>query len=370
MKILFISRAYPPVVGGIENQNYELGHWLSRIAIVRIIANRHGRKFLPIFAPYALLLALFNLHSYDVVLLGDGNISIIGWFIKIFSKKPVICVIHGLDINYGSASLGIRCEKFIILLHRKLWVGIFLKRLDKFIAVGNETVRVAIDKGITPEKIAFIPNGIDAKKFYKSTERRELEKFLGESLIGKKVILTSGRLAKRKGVAWLCENVMPKLDENTIYVVAGDGPDRKNIESTVKKTNLGERVRMLGYVTDEVRDILFNTCDVFVQPNIKILGDMEGFGISVIEAASCKLPVIASNLEGLKDAIKDRQNGFLVEPYDVDGYVKKINELLADDVFRKEFGERARKYVVDNYSWEKISRRYLEEIEKAVSDKK
>ena len=70
---------------------------------------------------------------------------------------------------------------------------------------------------------------------------------------------------------------------------------------------------MLGYVTDETRDILFNTCDVFVQPNIKVAGDMEGFGISVIEAASCEIPVIASNIEGLKDAIKDGQNGFLVE---------------------------------------------------------
>jgi len=73
VKILFISRAYPPIVGGIENQNYELGKWLGRIADVKIIANTHGRKFLPLFAPYALLRAVLNISKYDVLLLGDGH---------------------------------------------------------------------------------------------------------------------------------------------------------------------------------------------------------------------------------------------------------------------------------------------------------
>lgn len=370
IKILFISRAYPPTVGGIETQNYELSVWLSKIAEVKTVANRRGRKFLPIFAPYALLRALFSLHSYDVVLLGDGNLAIVGWFIKIFSNKPVICVVHGLDINYGSASLGVWYEKALIFFHQKLWVSFFIKKLDKFIAVGNETVRVAVEKGIAPEKIVFIPNGVDAEKNIGNYAREDLEKIIGEKLENKNVILTSGRLVKRKGVAWFIENVMPKLGENIIYAVAGDGPDRENIKRAVEKNNLRNRVKIFGYVTDEVRNILFNTCDIFIQPNIKVPGDAEGFGISVIEAASCKLPVIASRLEGLQDAIKDGQNGFLIEPYNIDGYVKKINELLTDDNFRKEFGEKARKFVIENYSWDKIAKRYLEEIEKTVQYKK
>jgi len=365
-RILFISRAYPPVIGGIENQNYELSIWLSKITTVKIIANKRGRKFLPLFAPYALLRALFAIRSYDAILFGDGNLAILAWFLKLFSSKPLICVIHGLDINYASSSLKVWYEKFLIFLHQKLWVGIFLKKFDKFIAVGNETVRVAIEKGIEPDKVVFIPNGINPEKFYRPTERKELEKILALTLSEKKIILTSGRLAKRKGVAWFCENVMPKLPENIIYVVAGDGPNRNEITDSIIKRNLTARVKMLGFVTDEVRDTLFNTCDVFVQPNIKIAGDMEGFGISVIEAASCKIPVIAADLEGLKDAIKDCENGFLVESGNAKSYVEKITALLADDVYRKEFGERARKYVIKNYSWEKISQRYLEEIEKTL----
>ena len=74
MKILFISRAYPPVLGGIENQNYEIAKALSKIAEVKIIANKKGRIFLPFFAPYALVKALFLFRTYDVLLLGDGDI--------------------------------------------------------------------------------------------------------------------------------------------------------------------------------------------------------------------------------------------------------------------------------------------------------
>jgi glycosyltransferase involved in cell wall biosynthesis len=119
---------------------------------------------------------------------------------------------------------------------------------------------------------------------------------------------------------------------------------------------------MLGKVTDEQRNILLNNCDLFLQPNIKIQGDMEGFGISVIEAASCKMPVLAANLEGLKDAIKDSENGFLIESENAEAWAEKINELLSDEKYCKEFGEKARQFVIENYEWKKIAQKYLKEI--------
>lgn len=365
-RILFISRAYPPVVGGIENQNYELSVWLPEFAQVKTIANTKGRKFLPIFAPYALAKALFLMPRYDALLIGDGTLAILSWIVKLFYNKPTICVIHGLDINYGSASLGVWYEKILIGLYQTFWIGIFIKSFDKLIAVGNETVKVAVEKGISSEKVVFIPNGVDVQKHFEKHERTELAKILGIDLTNKKVLLTSGRLAKRKGVAWFVRNVMPKLADNIIYVIAGDGPDKENIANAVVDTKTNERVFTLGYVTDEVRNILFNTCDIFIQPNIKVQGDMEGFGISVIEAASCKLPVIASELEGLKDAIKNEQNGFLVESANTDAYAKKIDELLQDETARKLFGEKTREFVVKNYSWEIIAEKYLQEIEKTI----
>ena len=79
----------------------------------------------------------------------------------------------------------------------------------------------------------------------------------------------------------------------------------------------------------------------------------------MIEAASCKLPVVATDLEGLKDAIKDNQNGFLIEPGDAQGFVDKIKQLLDDERFRKEFGEKARQFILENYQWKNISYNFV-----------
>jgi len=365
-RILFISRAYPPVVGGIENQNYELGKWLGEIAEVKIIANKRGRKFLPIFAPYVIIKTLFLLPKHDAVLFGDGVLAFLGWVIKLVSKKPVISVLHGLDINYNSASLNVWYEKFLVSIYQNLWTKHFLPKLDKYIAVGNETIRVGVSHGLDEKKFVFIPNGVDTEKFLVDAKRSDIEKIIEAPVENKKIILTSGRLAKRKGAAWFINNVLPKLSEEFIYVVAGDGPDRKNVGDAVKNTALEKRVFILGRIPDADRNILFNTADLFVQPNIKIPGDMEGFGLSVIEACACRLPVLASAIEGLKDAIKEGQNGFLVESGNADAYVQKINELFTEGNPREIYGERVRQFVVDNYSWKHIAQKYLDEIKKTI----
>ncbi|KKQ51438.1 MAG: Glycosyl transferase, group 1 family [Parcubacteria group bacterium GW2011_GWD2_38_11] len=355
--IIFISRAYPPVIGGIENQNYELSLWLAKVANIKTIANTKGKKFLPFFLPIALFQAIFLLPKYDVVLLGDGVLGIIGWIIKLISKKPVICVVHGLDLT------------FISKIYQTLWVNFFIQKIDKLIAVGNETVSVAIKKGISKEKIVFIPNGVDTEKHLIQASQADLEKIIGKSIANKKVLMTSGRLAKRKGVAWFVTNVMPKLDESFIYVVAGAGPDKENISQAIKNNNLENRVTMLGYIPDQDRNILWATSDLFVQPNIKIAGDMEGFGISVIEAGASRLPVLASNIEGLKDAIKDERNGYLVESENADAYVEKINKLFENGNPRETYGQAVRDFVIENYQWKNIARIYLSEIEKVINKK-
>lgn len=353
MKILFISRAYPPIVGGIENQNFELSEWLPKHAEVRTIANTKGKNFLPFFLPYALIKALFLMPRYDILLLGDGVLGIVGWVVKrCFPKKTIISVVHGLDLTYKNS------------FYQSVWVRGFIPSLDGLIAVGHETIRAGVARGIPEAKFAFIPNGVDTEKHFRSHDRKELEDILGLSLRDKHVLLTSGRLARRKGVAWFVKNVMPKLPENILYVVAGDGVDREHIEQARSEAGMIDRVRMFGYVSDDVRDTLLNTCDLFIQPNIKVEGDMEGFGISVIEAASCELPVVASALEGLKDAIKDGENGRLVETENAEQYVSVITGLLADDAKLADFRKQVRRYVVDHYSWERVSRLYIETLEK------
>ncbi|MDD5396790.1 MAG: glycosyltransferase family 4 protein [Candidatus Moranbacteria bacterium] len=358
MKILFVSHTFPPIVGGVETQNYELSKWLGEKTEIEIVANKK-RWMLPFFLlVYAPLRILFSTKKYDALLLGSGILGNVSWLIKKVTKKPVVIVTHGLDLTWKNK------------LYQKLWVKIFIPSADKLVAVGNETIGVGVARGIAEKKFVFIPNGVDTEKHLIDSSRAEIEKIVGKQLENKKILLTSGRLAKRKGVAWFINNVMPKLDQDFLYVIAGDGKDRQNIEQAISNNGLENRVVTLGYVTDEDRNKLWNACDLFVQPNIKVPGDMEGFGISVIEAGACRLPVLASDMEGLKDAIKDGKNGFLVESENAQAYVDKINELFANGSPREIFGESVRNFVIENYQWKHIAQIYLEEIEKTIQKSK
>ncbi|GAG87335.1 unnamed protein product, partial [marine sediment metagenome] len=104
--------------------------------------------------------------------------------------------------------------------------------------------------------------------------------------------------------------------------------------------------------------LLYNAADLLLMPNIHVDGDMEGFGIVGLEAGSCGLPVIASNIEGIKDFVETRLNGFLVETKNADEFIDKIKmvDKLNNDIIRKT--------IISNYEWPHITLKYLEIMSK------
>jgi len=128
-------------------------------------------------------------------------------------------------------------------------------------------------------------------------------------------------------VAWFAEKVMPRLDGSYLYVVAGEGPERGTIQKIVDRCNLQGRVLLLGEVSDEDRKLIYNASDIFIMPNITVPGDVEGFGIVALEAGSCGLPVVASNIQGLRDAVINGKTGYLVGEGDVEGFVSRITDM-------------------------------------------
>lgn len=351
MKILFLSRAYPPVTGGIENQNYALSVWLKRFVSVDTIANRYGKKALFFFLPYATLRALFSVHRYDVVLLGDGVLAIVGGIIKLlYPKKPVVAILHGLDILYQNP------------VYQYFWVRRFIPALDGLITVSQETRATAINNNIPAERILVIQNGVNTEALQGNYTRNDLTALLGVDTTDTYILLTTGRLAKRKGAAWFIRKVLPFLPKNTLYVLAGSGPEKANIEVAIRESQTQGQVKLLGHVTDATRNLLLNTADIFIQPNIRVPGDMEGFGIAVIEATACGRPVVAADLEGLRDAICPNENGILVEPENPEAFQKAILSLMENANERQSFGERARQYTERTYHWNVIARLYIEAL--------
>ena len=350
--IQFISRAYPPILGGIENQNKAVHDHLCKHKIVRSIINKYGKKALPIFLPWAILKSLFD--TSKTTLLGDGVLAIIPWIVKkLNSKKYYICIVHGLDITFPSR------------LYQKLWVKTFFSSIDHFIAVSQHTKDILIDKGINRKDITVVHNGFDFSDVTYKPDRNKIDLLLGEKTKNKILLLTLGRIVKRKGVKWFITNVLPELNPAIIYIIAGSGggTEAEEIKIIIKEKKLSDQVKYLGQVTNSEKEILLSNCDCFIQPNIKVMNDVEGFGISVIEASAYSLPVIAANLEGLRDAIHDNQNGWLVESGNKVEFINIIKYTLEKPEQLKEFGLKFKNYSQSQFDWKQIIQKYIRVID-------
>ena len=347
-RILFISRAFPPIIGGIEKQNAEIHKHLSKIADVTLVANRHGKRFLPFFLPYAIAYTLWKARRYDVVLLGDGVLAIVAWALNFFNPRPLLfCILHGLDITFPRQ------------IYQKWWVKRFLPRVDILLPVSQQTASEAVNRGLSKDRCQIIPNGVNPDEFNQKYDTCQIHRLLGREVGDQHIILTVGRLIERKGVHWFVENVLPKLNENISYVIAGDGPMRRTIERIIEQKELRSRVFLLGEVSDADLHMLYAAADIFIQPNIPIEGDMEGFGLVVLEAGASGLPVLASRLEGLIEAISDGNNGELLTPCSAEEYIEHIHNLLQDKDNRYAKGRKAMVYIRKNFTWDVIAEQYL-----------
>lgn len=343
-RFLFITRNYPPKVGGLEAFSYNLiREFEQNHAVFKIVLTRSNIHLLW-FLPYSLLCALFLTWRYNIrhTHLCDGLLAPLGVVLKFFCGARLSISIHGLDITYRNTFY-------------QLLIPWCIARLDKVICVSHATLQECRQRGIPVRKSTVIPNGIHPEEIYlpnpQNDLRRKLERIIGVSLQDKTILVTVGRLVKRKGVAWFVSQVMPRLDTSYCYLVVGNGPEFKRIKEICASQEWGRRVFLLGEVTTEERNLIFNASDIFIMPNITVAGDVEGFGIVAIEAGSCGLPAVASNIQGIKDSVINGVSGYLVEERNADDFLEKISSMDMDR-------GKVRKAVIRNFSWQKIFWRY------------
>ena len=114
---------------------------------------------------------------------------------------------------------------------------------------------------------------------------------------------------------------------------------------------------MLGRVSDEEKNCLYQISDLFVMPNISVKNDQEGFGIVLLEAGRYGLPIIASNIEGIRDAVFNQKTGHLIEEKDAQGFMDAI---IKPNIDRSSLSDAVAAY----FDWKHIIERYHQEFEK------
>lgn len=348
----------------MEKANYYLSQTLKKFTDVELISWGGSRRWLPLVIPYFLIRSFWILltKDIDVIHSGDASLSPLTLILKYVFKKPVTATAYGLDVTWR------------FWPYRRI-IPKCLTRLDKVVCISNQTVNECILAGVEEKKIILIPIAVDPDEFYPRQNKEELKDIVsdkyGVDLHDKCVLLSVGRFVKRKGFPWFVENVMPTIIEkrkDIVYLLVGNGALRKGLEEAIVAHNLEDHVFLLGGVGDELLKILYNMADVFAMPNVPVEGDMEGFGIVALEAASSGIPVVASRLEGIRDAIKHGENGFLVEPYDVGGFSDAIVRFLGNDLERENLGKRARQFTIDNFTWDVVAGRYLNVFKSLAAD--
>jgi glycosyltransferase involved in cell wall biosynthesis len=343
-RILFVSRNYPPQVGGIEAYSYNLIRQFERHDRIDTILLKRSRKHLIWFMPYAFFKALYLVRKESIpfVHLCDGFLSIFGILLKGLTRAKVSVAIHGLDITYRHP------------LYQKI-VPRCVALMDKVICGSRYTFGETVLRGIPQRKCMIIHYGINANGLNTPASREdcraELENRTRIPLQGKTVLFSIGRLIKRKGIAWFVEEVFPQLPPSYVYVIAGDGPEYPSIRQRLLSKAIRNRVFMMGRVSDEERNRLFAASDVFIMPNIWVDRDVEGFGIAAIEAGGFGLPVVASNIQGISDAVIEGKTGFLVKEKDVGEFIDRITNMKLNR-------EDIRAFVISKFDWREIHRLY------------
>lgn len=344
MKVLFLTRKYPPKTGGIENYSFNLvRHFKKLHKEIYLVANKRGNIALPAFIPYSFLKCfwLIKKHQITHLHLSDALLAPVGYLLGKITGVRTIGTVHGLDITYP------------LFIYQKLFVP-YVKKLDKIICVSRFTREQCVRKGVSYGKCIVIPNAVN-DEFFIARPKEKLRRFFEDkfhiSLLGKKVLLATGRLVKRKGVCWFVRNVMPKLGNRYIYLISGEGKEKSEIQQAIRENKLEKQIFLLGKTNFKTLRLLYNISDLFVMPNIKVKGDMEGFGIVIIEAGSAGLPVIASDIEGIKDAVIDGKTGWLIPCQNKQEFVQKIKSSSFNS-------SMVRKHVTDNFSWQRVIKKY------------
>lgn len=278
----------------------------------------------------------------------------LGPFLK---RRDVVTavIVHGQDVTMPFAPY-----QYIV---RRVFAVV-----DAVLPVSRATADACLARGLEEEKVFVVHNGVDTSRFAGPSDPRQMRSdllgcfgFSAEDLPHDALLLCSvGRQVRRKGFAWFVDSVMPRLPERVHYWLAGDGPERNTILRKVEARSLGGRVRLLGKVSDIQLRALYGGSDIFIMPNIPVRGDMEGFGIVMLEAGVNALPTVASRLEGITEVIQEGENGRFVESGDAAGFATVIEDFEQDPAALIEAKEKAHAYTRRTFSWDSIAARYAE----------
>lgn len=311
---------------------------------IRIL--RMGGKNTFNFAVYRGLKGIVEQGDYDIVI---DDLNKIPFYSPWLTEKPVMAIL--MHLFRGS----IFKEAFFplagyVYLSESIIPWAYGNRL--FAVLSESSKRDVVRLGIKPEQIAVVPPGTDFDRF-----RPDL------SVKREPILLHVGRIKRYKAVDHLLQaaQLLKNKSRKFKVVVVGTGDDRPRLEKMTRELGIEGIVRFTGFISEEEKIRLYRQSAVLVENSVK-----EGWGLIVMEANACGLPVVVARSPGLVDSSRDGVNGLFYEYGNVSDLVEKLDRLLQDKELRTQLGQQAIEWA-HQWTWDGAAREMEGIIGRAVA---
>ncbi|MGX7926712.1 glycosyltransferase family 4 protein [Tsuneonella sp. HG094] len=334
-QVVFVTRKWPPAVGGMETWSYRMAEELARLGPVRVVAlpgridGRPPATWRLLLFPFKVIWALFTVRATTATMhLGDMAL----WPLGLFAQRVVISA-HGTDVAYHRRG-GVKGTLYGLYLQ----AGARLMRRARVIANSSATAAAAAETGWSTA--AVVPLATDIAP-------RETPAGHDGSL------LFAGRLVTRKGCGWFVREVLPLLSPSTRLRIAGTAWD-----ASERHVLAHPQVEFLGPLDREALSAAYARAMCVVVPNIEPAnGEFEGFGLVACEAAAAGGIVLAARTGGLVEAVCDGETGFLLQSADAPAWAEAIETVSAWSADRRaHFVKASTARAREKYAWPRVAR--------------
>ena len=372
MKIVQFAPYFIPYTGGQENYIYNLSTHLVKNAnqvniltanypeckakesVKGILVSRYPCFARPLRNPIVpkLLSPDENISDYDIIHTHNEHSFAAMAAARISKKKntPLIVTCHG-QLRFDNPLY----DSIERLYNRSLGRSVF-EKADAIVALSSSDKGYISSFGIDKDKIAVIPNAIDPAELDRYRLRYdELEAFKDwYNLSGKRIVLYVGQIIQRKGISYLLKSIPLILQgskEEPVFVFVGKGDALKDSLCLAQELGIEKNVIFTGPVSARDLVAFYQIADIFVLPSLS-----EGLPTSILEAMHFGLPVVSTDIPGVKDHFNDF--AILVLPRDEHALADAIHTLLGDGDLAKDFSRKGKALVASRYIWDRVTREY------------
>ena len=284
-------------------------------------------------------------------------------------KIPLVITAHGYSsfetVAHGRIKPNSIQFKFMRWMEKKT-----VERADAVIAVGETLRRWIIEElGAEPEKVFYVPNGI-APEIFKPIPPGEIS--LNNKINGDPILIFTKHFSPIYGAKdlILAFKEILMLYPNAKLIMLGDNRYKNEVVSFSKEINVYNNIYFVGRVENKKVPYYLSLADIFINPT----RTQETFGISLIEAMACEVPVIATAVGGPKEILDEGKRqmgkdvGILIPPKNPKAIADAIIYLLEHPEEAREMGKRAREFVLKNYTWDIVAKKTLDVYKYAIEN--